>query len=369
MNFNPRPADRRLRLAGVLLGVVWVGAASAGELRLECRWADPVSGAAMEFVFPGPPLLACSPGAEVTVREASAGEVRFAAPNEPGPHFFRLNTVPETPLICLFVPLEGTLDRKGYGNLTVDGVNLGYYGDSAKGGQDKVKEHPEAYVPPRWFWRILPETADFWVSPSMRLQDLVVPSKDTGERHTDLVPVCYPLLKAIETLRGALAGQRIPSGAFKILSVFRAPGYNRGIGSTRYGRHVYCDAVDFIVDADNNEDMDDLNRDGKVDSGDGLWLVAMIEDLQASGALPMGGIGVYCFSGGDYSCTMHLDLRGHRATWAFAHDSRGRKNPFAWQSRRFAELDAAEEAERARQGKETWPKSRTPLPAPNPASN
>jgi len=209
----------------------------------------------------------------------------------------------------------------------------------------------------------MPETGEFWVSPSLRLLDLVVPTEKTGERHTRFVPVCYPLLDAIETMRGALEKQRIPPTALTILSLFRAPGYNRAIGSTRYGRHVYCDAVDFIVDANGNHDMDDLNHDGRVDQTDGLWLVALIEDLQADGALPLGGIGVYSFSGGDYSCTMHLDLRGHRATWAYAYNARGRKLPFAWQSRRFAELDAAEAAERARQGKEIWPRSRTPLPA------
>ncbi len=87
------------------------------------------------------------------------------------------------------------------------------------------------------------------------------------------------------------------------------------------------------------------------DRRDAYPVVALLEDLQDDGKIPMGGIGIYNTVGGDHEVTMHLDMRGHRATWGYLTDARGRRSEFAWQSVRFAELDRHEEdlaAERAR---------------------
>ncbi|MBN2713960.1 MAG: hypothetical protein JXR97_16190, partial [Planctomycetes bacterium] len=94
----------------------------------------------------------------------------------------------------------------------------------------------------------------------------------------------------------------------------------------------------------------DLTGDGKADEEDGIALIMLIEDLQADGKIPVGGIGSYTFKTGEHPITMHLDLRGHRATWGYAHDTRGRKHEFEWQSKRFADYDA--EQKRLREEKD-----------------
>ncbi|MCX7934763.1 MAG: D-Ala-D-Ala carboxypeptidase family metallohydrolase, partial [Planctomycetota bacterium] len=351
------------------------------DFRVICRWRDPVSEAEVNWSFAGDALVACSAGANIAVSAAIAdGEAEFQrvawqaeadgpeetlparlpakrlmlqAPAQAGAVFLRLYFAADSQMrqatLCVHVPYQAALSRPQSGTLTINGENLGTYHEPRQTGIEKVDGHPEAYQPPRLFLRITPRTADLLVSPSLALADLVVPSRDTQRRHTAYVPVCYPLLQAIEKLRITLADRGINSAGINLLSVFRTPAYNRSVGSGRFGRHIYGDAVDFIIDNDSDGDMDDLNRDGRVDRHDSLLLVAMIEDLQADGQIPIGGIGVYAFAGGPFRTTLHLDLRGHRATWGYYY-SGGRRREFEWQSKRFAALDAAEKAERQRRG-------------------
>ena len=160
-------------------------------------------------------------------------------------------------------------------------------------------------------------------------------------------------------MRQELEQRGIPAGAMKLISMFRSPPYNRSVGSNAYGRHIYGDAFDFYIDIEGDGKASDLNHDRKRDRRDAYPIVALLEDLQDDGKIPMGGIGIYSTVGGDHEVTMHLDMRGHRATWGYLTDARGRRSEFAWQSVRFAELDRHEEdlaAERAR--KEGRPYSR-----------
>lgn len=348
-------------------------------LRVHCVWHDPETGQRRVVSFADQPLLAVIPGDKVRVRitrgdtavsitRVTAEETKYEGhhrllnsreallvpPNATGPHFVRLKTDSQDFRICLFVPFTPALSKESYGYLSLGSETLGYYRDPTRSGADKVKDNPDSYAPPRHFLRIDKTTGDFLVSPSLRLVDMVVPSEKTGNRHTDYIPVRYALLDMIEILRMALASQGINGAALTPISLFRTPRYNRSIGSGRFSRHIYGDALDFIIDADGNGRMDDLTGDGKTDRDDALWLVALIEDLQADQHIPIGGIGVYTFATGDHTVTMHLDLRGHRARWAYHHDTRGRKREFEWISRRFAEQDAEEKRlreERARQEK------------------
>ena len=152
----------------------------------------------------------------------------------------------------------------------------------------------------------------------------------------------------------------------KLISFFRAPGYNRMVGSNAFGRHIYGDAFDFYIDLEGDEKSSDLNGDGKVDRRDAYRIVALIEKLQAEGRLPIGGIGVYHTIGGDHGLTMHLDTRGHRATWGYLYSAGGRRSEFSWASRSLPELDRADEAaaaaRAARDGKPYRPPNREQLP-------
>jgi hypothetical protein len=376
--------------------LLWAALAPAAEtVTLALRWTDPVGGRERSAAFDADALVALPPegvvwaearwnGAPALLRpRAAAGApegafhpaIRLAASAQEGPHFMALDIAASADAparsrtLCLYVPHRARLDRAN--TLFLGAESLGKYRPAADAPSDKVRAHAHDYRPPEWFVRRTDATDALAVAPGLRLRDLVAPAENTGERHTAWVPVCYPLWDAIGALRADLAARGIPPGALKIISAFRTPAYNRGIGSGWYGRHPYGDAVDFLIDADGDGAMDDLTGDGKVDRRDGLWVVAWLERLQHEGKLPPGGIGLYVFAANDKKATAHVDLRGHRATWGESYNAAGRMSGFAWQSVYFREVDEAEEAERVakakREGKPYASPKREPLPTVPPA--
>jgi len=354
-------------LAAAVMALAAATQASAAEpAAIECRWQDPTSGMPLSVRVADAALVAVAPGAFVEiilpqgVMARLAGDrlfvdsFRIAAPANPGPGFidFTLETGNAgTPIrLCLYAAHTARTRPSGSPAgtiLSVEDEEIGLYRRPQDSPTEKVKGNPASYAPPRLFLRMTPETEGLAVWPGVRLRDLVIPTESTGERHTQLVPVNYPMWRAIGTVRRALEEQGIPGDALKLLSVFRTPPYNRSVGSGAYGRHVYGDAFDFYVDSTGDGMMDNLTGTGRPgDRSDALWLVGLIEELQGAGRLPPGGVGAYTYAGGPRRAAVHVDLRGHRATWGSHRDAAGRASGFAWQSRVFAAEDAQEEAER-----------------------
>jgi hypothetical protein len=372
-----------------LLCLLAAHAACAAEVLLRCRWPSPNDHREQEIAFAANPLLVMLPGdnlllacdadgnpGRITVlkdgqpiREDAA--INFTAPDKPGSYYIPLllsaGGHKREAEICVLIPFKASARKTDRGfDVRVDGVEMGQYRHPHRSGNAKVRNNPDSYQPPPWWLRITPMNRAFEVVPGLTAGDLVVPSEDTGLPHTDLVPVCYPMWRATDTLRHALAAKGIPGNALKIISVFRAPSYNRGVGSNAFGRHIYGDAFDFYIDIEGTGKASDMNRDGRLDRFDAYAVVALIEDLQDDGKIPMGGIGVYNTVAGDHEVTMHLDMRGHRATWCTRTAASGRRSEHAWASVRFAELDRHEEnlaAERAaREGRSYARPRREPLP-------
>ncbi len=371
----------------LLLLVPRVGAA---EILLRCRWASPNDRRQQEIAYAANPLLVVLPGENlqlscdttdgtpgaVTVMKDGAPVrqepvVTLTAPDAPGSYYISLaldaGGLRRETEICVLVPYKASGKKAGRGiDLHVDNHNVGNYRLPANSGNVKVRENPDSYQPPVWWLRITPMNRNFELVPGFAAGDLVIPSEDTGLPHSDLAPVCYPMWKAVHTLRTALAARGIPAHSLRIISCFRAPPYNRSVGSNAYGRHIYGDAFDFYITPDGGEKAADLNRDGKLDRLDAFIVVGIIEDLQDDGKIPMGGIGIYHTVAGDHEVTMHLDMRGHRATWCYRTGASGKRSEHPWASRRFAELDRHEEnlaAQRAaKEGRPYSRPKREPLP-------
>lgn len=379
--------------ARVLAACIFVlfasGAARAGEPLLHCRWLSPNDRSRLDIMFSSNPMIIMLPGESLTISPEAAGmPVRIAilrdgqaicedasltlsAPEKPGSYYIPLalwrGEAKREVELCVLVPYKATAKRTDKGlDLRVDGQEIGHYRHPGRSGNAKVKRNPDSYQPPVWWLRITPGNAHFEVMPGLTAGELVVPSEDTGERHIDLVPVHYPMWQTIRTVRDRLADIGVPGEALKLISIFRAPAYNRGIGSNAFGRHIYGDAFDFYIDLEGDGKASDLNRDGKLDRRDAYPVVKLIEDLQAEGAIPMGGIGVYNTVGGDHVVTMHVDLRGHRAIWGYLYGAGGKRSDFCWASKRFAHLDAKDEEEAAaraaKEGKQYHRPRREPLP-------
>lgn len=364
------------------------GRAAAAEFLLHCQWLSPNTQKSQTITFANNPLVAVLPGqnlqltatldqqpSQLTVMKNGQAVSRnqtlhFTAPEKAGVHYITLSLdAPgrrEEREVCVLVPYKGAARKSNKGfDLVVDGEEVGHYRQPSASGNRKVRENPDSYQPPVWWLRITPTNGDFEVVPGVKTSELVALTEDTGMRHSDLAPVCYPMWRGIVALRMALERKGIPGSALKLISMFRAPPYNRMVGSNAYGRHVYGDSFDFYIDLDGSGKAADLNRDGKLDRRDAYPVVAIIEDLQDDGKIPMGGIGVYNTQGGDHEVTMHLDMRGHRATWGYLTSPGGRRSEFSWASTRFEELDRYEEglnAQRAAaEGRKYTPPRREPL--------
>lgn len=378
--------------AALVLFLLPISLAAAADAlpRLRCCWKNPGARTNNDISFSQNPLVVVLPGDTLTVTtDQAAGDcgvtllkdgkpyrrdrtLAFTAPTTPGTYYmsFSLSAggASRDYEMCVFVPYKATGKRAGKGiDVFVDGANVGNYRDVVHSGNAKVKDNPDSYKPPVWWIRITPDNESFEVVPGLPVGNLVAPTEDTGLRHSDLVPVNYAMWTAIETLRSALEAKGIPGSAMKLISVFRTPEYNRMIGSNAFGRHIFGDAFDFYIDLEGDTKASDLNGDGKVDRRDAYRVVAIIENLQAAGKLPMGGVGVYYTIGGDHGLTMHLDTRGHRATWGYLYSAGGKKSEFCWASRCFPDLDRADEAaaaaRAAKDGKTYRPPNREPLPA------
>jgi hypothetical protein len=368
-------------------------APAAEDPVLRCRWSSPNDRAALDFSFRGNPLLVMLPGENLEVSTSSDGlpgrvtilregqpfredaTLNFTAPEKPGAYYIPLSLAAgdrrRDADMCVVIPFRGSARKTDKGSeVIVEGRSMGEYRHPGRSGNRKVRENPDSYQPPVHWLRITDANAGFEVAPGLTVGELVAPSEDTGTRHTDLVPVCYPMWKAIHTLRAALAERLdIPGPCVKLISMFRSPAYNRSIGSNAFGRHVYGDAFDFYIDLKGDPDnlkASDLNRDGRLDRRDAYPVVAVIEDLQADGRLPMGGVGIYNTVGGDHVVTMHLDMRGHRATWGYLYGASGKRSDFSWASKRFADLDRRDEdiaaGIAAKEGKKYVRPHREPLP-------
>ena len=125
-------------------------------------------------------------------------------------------------------------------------------------------------------------------------------------------------LVKLEILQHELATRyQLGFDRFTIMSGYRTPYYNAKIGTeTSRSRHLYGDAMDIYVDANRDGKMDDLNRDGRIDTGDAQYLLSIAEDLDHSAEWGWlkGGAGVY-HANRAHGPYLHVDARGYVARW------------------------------------------------------
>lgn len=189
----------------------------------------------------------------------------------------------------------------------LNGFTIGRY-------QRRPLRGDSAYRRPNGFVEVTETNRGALVSPHFSLGQFV--AKQPGGYPKYLV-LRGPLLLKLEMLleQARKAGMRATT--FRIMSGYRTPAYNRSIGNeTRYSRHVYGDAADIYVDEDGDGLMDDLNGDGRVTLDDARALAGLADSLPThSGATSLeGGLGIYGTTA-THGPFVHVDARGHRASW------------------------------------------------------
>ena len=175
---------------------------------------------------------------------------------------------------------------------------------------------PPNYAPPSGFIEVTRENQETPVSEHFRLRHFL--PKDQPNVWPKYLVLDTRLIDKLELVLEELRRGGINTRGVHVMSGFRTPQYNTGVGDTRgrasLSRHMYGDAADIFIDNTGNGRMDDLNGDGRVDILDAQVIRDAAERVERRYPDLIGGIGVYRATSAHGPFT-HVDTRGYRARW------------------------------------------------------
>jgi hypothetical protein len=174
----------------------------------------------------------------------------------------------------------------------------------------------DRYGNPAGFIRVTPENQHTRISEHFRLRDFL--TKDQANVWPKYLVLQEGLIDKLELVIGALNKRGVNVSRMSVMSGFRTPQYNeRGVGAggrAQNSRHQYGDAADVFVDNDGNGGMDDLNGDGRVNTGDARFLAQVVDEVERAHPALTGGVGIYPATSA-HGPFVHVDVRGVKARW------------------------------------------------------
>jgi hypothetical protein len=191
----------------------------------------------------------------------------------------------------------------------VGGYRMGYW------PFERRRVRSDAYARLDGFIEVTRENQDTWISEHFRLRDFL--TKDQRDVWPKYLVLDAKLVDKLELVIDDLVSRGYDVRHLSVMSGFRTPQYNRkGVGRGRAdaSRHQYGDAADVFVDNDRNGRMDDVNRDGRVDTRDARIVLGAVDRVEAQHPDLVGGAGVYAATRAHGPFT-HIDARGTRARW------------------------------------------------------
>ncbi|HEY0969450.1 MAG TPA: hypothetical protein VGE02_00595 [Gemmatimonadales bacterium] len=172
------------------------------------------------------------------------------------------------------------------------------------------------YTTPSGFIEVTRENQDTHVSDHFELRDFL--TKGQEDVWPKYLVLDMQLVDKLELVLDDLQSRGVDVSGVRVMSGFRTPRYNATGGNTAgrasLSRHMYGDASDVYIDSDGDGWMDDINRDGRVDTGDARYLAAAAERVERKYPTLIGGIGIYS-AGPGHGPFVHIDTRGYRARW------------------------------------------------------
>ena len=181
---------------------------------------------------------------------------------------------------------------------------------------ERIAARSEEYQNPDGFIEVTPENQNTWVSEHFQLRDFL--TKDQHAVWPKYLVLNERLIDKLELVIDEMQTQGIRVTHLSVMSGFRTPRYNaKGVGKggrASTSRHQYGDAADVFVDNNRDGYMDDINRDGRVNTLDAKVMLRAVERVELVHADLIGGVGIYpaTRSHGPFA---HIDARGHRARW------------------------------------------------------
>ncbi len=172
------------------------------------------------------------------------------------------------------------------------------------------------YEPPNGFIEVTQQTQNTPLSDHFKLRDFF--PHDQQNVWPKYIVVETKLIDKLELILIDLEGRGIKPGGVRVMSGFRTPQYNSGVGDTggraSLSRHMYGDAADIFIDNDGNGGMDDLNKDGRVNIADAVVIREAAARVERAHPSLIGGTGVYSATSAHGPFT-HIDTRGYSARW------------------------------------------------------
>lgn len=233
------------------------------------------------------------------------GKVRV--PTEPGLYHLMVGAGEESVVLDdLTMVVRVPFARKKGTHL--QGYFIGRFPTEGKGRTDR-------YAPPAGFIEVTRENQNLQLSEHFKLREFL--TKDQHNVWPKYVVVEPLLLEKLELVMQELNDMGIPAKRMHVMSGFRTPQYNaRGLrqGRANLSRHQYGDAADVWIDNDGDGYMDDLNGDGKRDTGDARVMLRAVERVTARYPELTGGAGIYKANAA-HGPFIHIDVRGTKARW------------------------------------------------------
>ena len=181
---------------------------------------------------------------------------------------------------------------------------------------ERRKLRSDAYSNPEGFIEVTQENQDTPVSEHFRLRDFL--THDQQPVWPKYLVLSEQLIDKLELALTELKRRGIKADRMVVLSGFRTPQYNaKGVrrgGRAKDSRHQFGDAADVFVDSNGDGRMDDLNRDGRVNSRDARFLAQVLEGVEKEHDDLVGGLGIYPATR-THGPFVHVDVRGAPARW------------------------------------------------------
>jgi hypothetical protein len=164
--------------------------------------------------------------------------------------------------------------------------------------------HPERFLTPRAFYLVDDASRNLRISRHFRLGDFALdyPWFSLGKRQ--YMALDYGLVRKLEELVDEMNRAGLPGDKIRLIYGFRPPAFSierniqEGDQSLKapFSLHLYGKAVDFILDADGDLRLDDLDHDGQITVRDTLPLIRCVNSLdrryRVKGSPLFGGAGV-----------------------------------------------------------------------------
>lgn len=245
----------------------------------------------------------CTANAEAgSLRTISRNKWRYRAPATSGNFVVQVSSSSKSVRLNVFVLVPFTEIKGEY----LQGYRIGEYPEKPLRGQ-------KAYANPTGFIKVTEANQDIFLTPHFQLKQFLC--KQEGG-FSKFVVLHERLLLALEFILRVAQAEGYDINTFGFISGYRTPYYNATIENTPNSRHVYGDAADIFIDANHDNKMDDLNRDGSINERDVRLFFDLIDELSETEEFKpfTGGLGLYKRTSA-HEGFVHVDTRGAKARW------------------------------------------------------